>query len=219
MCIGGKLDKIREKNIKKFDRYADAIFALNPDLFYFLPERTRFLPYTIASWDILSPVPEREIGIPLTIVHAPTNRGAKGTEIILKTLKELQFRYRNDIEVKLVENRPYSEALNIYASADLIIDQILIGWYGGLAVEAMKMGIPVMAYINEEDLQFIPSKMAEDCLKTIINVTPKTIYDSIESIIQDPVILKAKRQQSLKYVNRWHDPVSVARITKEVYES
>ena len=33
----------------------------------------------------------------------------------------------------------------MYAQADLVVDQVLIGWYGALAVETMAMGKPVIA--------------------------------------------------------------------------
>ena len=42
------------------------------------------------------------------------------------------------------------------------MDQLFAGWYGGVAVEAMALGKPVLAYIRDEDLKFVPSKMASD---------------------------------------------------------
>lgn len=219
ICIDRKHDQLKEDKIKKFNKYADAIFALNPDLLHFLPKRAQFLPYTIANWNTIQTVPEKDVyGDTITIVHAPTNRGAKGTDIILKTLERIQSIYKKRVKIILVENLPYSEAIKKYAEADLIIDQILIGWYGAFAVEAMKMGKPVVAYVREDDLSFIPSQMVEDCNKSIINADPCTLYDVLESIIQDPDVLKSYRNRGLTYVNRWHDPVSVAQITKKAYE-
>ncbi len=62
----------------------------------------------------------------------------------------------------MIENLTHEEALNEYSKIDVLVDQLLAGWYGGLAVEVMSLGKPVVAYIREEDLDFIPKKMKED---------------------------------------------------------
>lgn len=66
-------------------------------------------------------VNQNEIGKKLKIVHAPTERGAKGTKYIMKTLGRLKSRYRN-IEIILVENVPYRRALEIYKEANIVVD-------------------------------------------------------------------------------------------------
>ena len=35
------------------------------------------------------------------------------------------------IELLLVENVPFAEAQRMYRRADLLVDQLLVGWYGG----------------------------------------------------------------------------------------
>jgi hypothetical protein len=219
MCNSGKLDQERQLRIKKFDKYADAIFAFNPDLLHFLPERAKFLPYAVASWYDIKTLPFKGIDKRLKIVHAPTNRAAKGSDIIIEALNKLEENYGDIIDIILVENIPHKEAIAIYEQADLIIDQILIGWYGGFAVEALKMGKPVMVFIREEDLKFIPAEMAEQCNQAFINANPLNIYEKLCSIAENPGILENYRNAGLEYVNKWHDPLFVANITKTAYES
>jgi len=219
ICKDGKLDKKKEKRIHKLDRYADAIFAVNPDLFYFLPEQTKFLPYTIGAWNQIGVTPLRDLRKGLKILHSPTDRGAKGSKIIIQTLQKIKKQYGERVEIILVENISNRQALQIYSEVDLAIDQILIGWYGGFAVEMMKMGKPVMAFIREGDLKYIPKEMAEECLQTIINVTPSSLYERLCFLIENPETLKRYREAGLDYVHRWHSPVYVAGITKSVYEN
>jgi hypothetical protein len=215
----GILDALKREKIKKFERYADAMFALNPDLLYFLPKKARFLPYTIASWDSLKAGPEKIPKDQFRIVHAPTNRAAKGSDVIIRALNNLKNRYGNKIDVCIVENIPNAETLKIFQKADLVIDQILIGWYGAVAVECMKLGTPVMAYIREEDLRWIPAKMAEDCRNAIIMTSPSSIFEDLCQIVENPRILLEKRETGIEYVHKWHDPVYVAGITRDVYEN
>jgi len=82
----------------------------------------------------------------------------------------------------------------------------------------MKMGKPVMAFIRKEDLKFLPDRMALECEEAVINVNPQSLYERLCYIVENPEVLRRYREASLEYVYRWHDPVSVANITKSVYE-
>lgn len=217
ICLDGRRDRRKVRSISGVAKYAHHIFAVNPDLLNFLPEKiSSFLPYAIGPWYGIEqfPILQRK---KFRIVHSPTNRAAKGSSYIIAALDNLSKRY--DIETVLVENIPNQQALEIYKSADLVIDQVLIGWYGGFAVEVMKMGKPVAVYIREEDLKHIPKRMAEDLLSAVINISPFSIEETLELYLQNRELLAQKSQASMEYVNRWHDPVYVANLTKEVYES
>jgi len=219
MCNSETGDRIKKLKIAKFDQYANAIFSVNPDLMYFLPKRTKFLPYTIANWEGIETLPYKGVNKSLKIIHAPSDRAAKGSDLIINSFDLLKNRYGDMVEITLIENMPNKKARQIYAEADLVVDQILIGWYGGFAVEAMKMGKPVMAFIREEDLIFLPEKMLLGCKEAIIHVGPSNIYEKLCLIVENREILKKYREVALEYVHQWHNPVYVAGITKSVYES
>ncbi|MEO0173087.1 MAG: hypothetical protein ABIL13_07570 [candidate division WOR-3 bacterium] len=217
MCNSGFMDFVRRKRIERAARFVDHFFALNPDLFHFLPkEKTTFLPYTISRWDEIKPVRYR-LKDKINIVHAPTDRGAKGSKYIIGALENIKKKYKN-IQIFLVEKIPHEYALKIYQEAHLVIDQVLVGWYGGLAVEVMKMGIPVAVYINEEDLKYIPYEMANQLRETVINVNPFDLEERISYYIENSHLLLEKSKASLDYVLKWHDPKYVASIAKDIYE-
>jgi hypothetical protein len=217
LCASGARDKMRERRIRKVSRYAHHLFAVNPDLLHFLPASlSSFLPYCVATWDEIPALPyqtNREI----TVVHAPTDRAAKGTDTILAALENLKRKY--PLRIVLVERRSHAEALDMYRQADLVIDQVLVGWYGSVAVEAMKMGKPVAVFIREEDLSFIPEPMAKDLREAVIQIDPFSMEAVLEQYLQNPKLLSLKSEAGQAYVHRWHDPLYVASLTKAVYES
>ena len=216
ICNSGVRDKMREKRIDIVSKHAHHIFAVNPDLLYFLPMTiSSFLPYSISNWYEIQNVPYK-INRKIKVVHSPTNRSAKGSRYIIQALENLKRKY--NLEIVLVEKVPNKEALDIYKQADLVVDQVLVGWYGGLAVEAMKMGKPVAVFIREEDLQFIPEKMALDLKSTVINLNASNIEKVIEEHLQNPQSLYQKSAAGLEYVHKWHNPLYVAGITKSFYE-
>ena len=217
LCNSGKLDEYKRHGIEKMKRHVRHAWALNPDLLHFLPrEKSSFLPYAI-SWDGLEYAPPR-FEKKLKIIHAPTNKEAKGSDYILAALRDVQKTHADYIDVKLIENVPHEQALEMYRHADLVIDQVLIGWYGGFAVEVMKMGKPVISRIAKEDIPFLPRKMADDVLETIITSEKDTLYEVLVRCIEDRAFLKRRSEASQEYVHRWHDPKYVASLTKERYE-
>jgi glycosyltransferase involved in cell wall biosynthesis len=202
-------DARKRERIAKFARFADLIYALNPDLLHVLPRHARFLPYANvdpAEWNYVEPRPDlRHAPI---IVHAPSHRGVKGTEHLLAALDRLKregVRY----ELRLVEGMRNDEARSVYEHADLVVDQLLAGWYGGLAVEAMALGKPVVAYLRETDLRFLPDEMKRAL--PVVNAMPDTVH----AVLRD--LLTSRRgelaelgRRGRAYVERWHDPRRIA---------
>ena len=216
LCYSEKIDVVKNKKIQKMTNFCDNVFYLNPDLKQFLPEDSVFLPYSIAAWDMISSR-DRKYNYPLKIAHAPSQRGAKGTNDIISIIEKINNDFPDKIEFILIEGMKNSEAIKIYEQTDILIDQIFIGWYGALSVEAMKAGCAVMVYIREEDLQYIPSVMHEDIKRTFINCNKLNLYDKIVEIIENPEILYKYSKYSLEYVHTWHNPDYIGSITKEYY--
>lgn len=218
MCNSGALDRMRRAGIAKMARYVQHMWALNPDLLYFLPEeKSSFMPYTVCNFDVEPSLPRLQQK--LKIIHAPTNQASKGSAYILAAMDKLMQKYPGLIEPVIIRNLPHEQALRMYREADLIIDQCVIGWYGAFAVETMLMGKPVVARIALEDLKFIPQEMAHDVQEAIINVSPETVYHVLERYLHDRSLLKYHAEGCLEYARKWHNPLYVANLAKVQYES
>lgn len=211
-------DRWKRARIAKFGAYADRIFALNPDLLHVLPPQAQFMPYghiDLREWHpIVKPLNPDQ---PPVVLHAPSHRGAKGTRFVMDAVARLQSE-GVAFEFILVEGLSHAEARKLYEKADLLIDQVLAGWYGGLAVELMALGKPVICYIREDDLKFIPAAMRTDL--PLINATPPTLYETLKQALTTrrhelPVI----GQRSRLYVEKWHDPLQIAAHLKTAYEA
>lgn len=211
-------DEKKRKNISKYKKYADKIYALNPDLLHVLPQSAEFLPYAhidINEWKYIG-LNSGFLKKPV-LMHAPSHRGAKGTKYILQAVERLK-QENIQFEFILVEGMPNAEARKLYEKADLLIDQLLYGWYGGLSVELMALGKPVICYLREEDLKFIPDEMREDL--PLINATPDTVYSVLkEWLTVKKGLLNEMGKKSRSYVEKWHDPVKIAQRLKADYEA
>lgn len=209
-------DIAKRNSIRFYAGVAKKIYALNPDLLHVLPGHTEFLPYSHISLDEWSPIYTQLDERPLRVGHAPSHRGVKGTGLIINAVEKLQ-NDGFDIELVLVEGMSNANAKELYKTIDVLVDQLFAGWYGGLAVEAMALGKPVIAYIRDEDLHFIPAAMRKDL--PILRSEPATIYQTLERVLTMPrseLLNLAKRSRA--YVEKWHDPVEIAKRIKSDME-
>lgn len=197
----------KQRKIQIFNKYADKILYLNPDLYTFLPKRSEFIPYFKVDYRKFNRrEPIKKIR---TIVHAPTNRMIKGTEKIIEVCNVLK-KQGHDIELILIENLSRKEALNAYQIADLCIDQLYVGWYGGLAIEMLAMGIPVMSKIDHY------SHIDDTFQKSIpiINVDKDSLKDQIERVLSySPDQINEIVEKGIEFVMEYHDP---EKITKKI---
>ncbi|WP_146142687.1 glycosyltransferase, partial [Photobacterium phosphoreum] len=75
----------------------------------------------------------------LNIVHAPTRRGFKGSDVIIRAINKLS-KVRNDFNFKIIENVSYERYLDIMNNADIVIDQVYSQSPGMSALEMMSAG-------------------------------------------------------------------------------
>lgn len=201
-------DVLKRRMIRRMAKYCDQVYAVNPDLLHVLGPGARFIPYSHIGLEEWVPVYTQAQNRPLRIGHAPSNRKVKGTDFILAALNELAAEGL-EFELVLVEGLSHEAARRQYEQIDLLIDQVHAGWYGGLAVEVMALGKPVMAYIREEDLDFIPHEMRAEL--PILKITLETLkYDLCNAITMPREQLLALAHRSRAYVERWHDPMRIA---------
>lgn len=208
-------DQLKRERIRHFARYADGIYSVNPDLLHVLPPSARFVPYAHVDMRHWQPAPRGAAGGPPVIVHAPSHRAVKGTRFLLEAVERLRAE-GVAFEFRMIEGLTNEAARREYERADLLVDQLLAGWYGGLAVELMALGKPAMAYIREDDLRFLPAGMRADL--PLIQATPASIYDVLRSWLARPrEEWDAAGRRARAYVERWHDPLRIARFLAGEY--
>lgn len=155
-----------------------------------------------------------EVGIKKTdvplIVHAPSNSIYKGSKFVLEALEAL----RNEgvrFNLQLLDRVPYTEALDWFHKADIIIDQALIGWYGVLATECMAMGKPVAVYMRE-DLADTPGEIP------IHNFNLDNIKDRFRDLIGDFELRDSLARRGRAYVEATHGEAAVIPKLINVYK-
>jgi hypothetical protein len=207
------LDRVRAKMVKDILPLCDRVFVLNPDLALHAPT-AEFLPYTSTAIDDIAVSLPKTTGRPL-ILHAPSDPSIKGTAEIETALDVLHQEF--DFDYRVVKGLPHKEAMQLYKDADLVIDQVLAGWYGGFAVELMAMGKPVAAYIRQEDIGILNPEMRRDL--PILPIDPRNLVKDLRSILASRAQWVEQGVRSRRFVERWHHPRKIAAALLRLYEN
>ena len=100
---------------------------------------------------------------------------------VVKELKENGFY----INLSIVQGVDNSKMSSFIRKADLIVDQLIIGWYAYLSIEGMREGVPVMCYLEEDLIKFYKYKgILKDDIP-IININLDNLYKMIESVYRN----------------------------------
>jgi hypothetical protein len=208
-------DLIKRERILWFNQFAEEIFCVSPDMKWFLPERTKFIPY--ACTNILALTPRyKAASDTLKISHAPSDRGVKGTEFLVNAVQQLKAN-GYAVELEILENLSHAEVIERIGNCDIFVDQLHHGWYGGVAVEAMALGKPVICYIREKDLVYVPNLMVKEL--PIIRSSPLDIYETLvnlQSISRTSLLEMGK--SSRIFVEKWHDSNEITNEILECYK-
>jgi hypothetical protein len=143
----------------------------------------------------------------VTVAHAPSQRGIKGTEHIETAVRELRSE-GVPVRLDLVEGVSHGEAMRRFERADFAVDQLHIGWYGGFAVEMMALGRPVICHIDDEDNPF-------GAELPVVRATPDTVRERIRDLVTDRDRRLSLGRDSRAFVEKHHDPRTVARNALE----
>lgn len=173
-------------------------------------KKTVIIQQAIDTQKIKPHFPSPENKRPL-IVHAPSNKNIKGTIYIEKALSNLKRKY--DFDFLFLHNVRNDEVREALKKADIVVDQLILGAYGVLSVEAMAFGKPVVCYIRDDLLKKYPEDLP------IINANPETIEDTLETLIKDPIMRFKIRMNSRKFAERYHDSKVVAEKLVALYRS
>src|SRR3989304_6154301 len=137
---GPRFFKYLAKKKKFIIEHADQIILAGPWLVDSVSRYDSIIPYS-RDIDQLGSYKRSYSHREFTILHAPTNSEIKGSKYLSKAIDELRDR---GLKVRLInpERTSREELFDLINRSDVVVDQLLLGWYGGFAVEAMALGKP-----------------------------------------------------------------------------
>ncbi|MBD0384176.1 glycosyltransferase [Paenibacillus sp. WST5] len=145
------------------------------------------------------------------VVHAPTSPEIKGTKYILQAVEQLKETY--DFEFMLIQNKSHEEARQLYQQADIVLDELLCGSYGILALESMAMGKPLITYINEHVRETYPKELP------IVSANPDTVKEALIPLLKDWELREELGKKGRRYVQEHHEVTIIAKQFIDLYKT
>lgn len=192
-----ELDEISDLNITS--EY-DHLF-LKKDIHYL------FYPYDISE------LPNREINETdiVRIIHTPSNRKYKGTDLIIEVIEKISKERK--IEFILLENKPRNLILEIKRKCDISIDQVggKMGGtgYGKAGLESLGMGIPTITNMNKDYVDWLPEN------PFVIANDKKELYEKLSMLIEDKKLREEIGVKGKVWVEKYH---GFKNVNKKLYQ-
>ena len=147
------------------------------------------------------------------IVHSPTNRLYKGTELILSVIERLKKSY--SFEFHLLENMTRSEVLSIKSTCTISIDQVG-GKHGGTGygkagIESLAMGIPTITNMTDEYAHWLPDN------PFVIANDEQSLTEQLIQLIESPDACKSLGEKGKRWVYEYHSYEQVNRHLESLY--
>ena len=188
--------------------HVDQFIVQDPELGEFCPE-AKTVPRVIdlEDWPFMGAInKDRPV-----VVHAPSKPMLKGTDFVRQAVEQLQSENLS-FEYREIQGMKHEDAVQEYKRADIIIDQLYIGWYGVLALEAMALGKAVLTYVREDLYDaFLPRI-------PIINCNPDSITDRLREAIGDYDRRVELGRQARQFAEEVHDVKKVTATLMDVYQ-
>lgn len=211
----------RKRRVQYWCKHADVIIAygdLIDYLYYWDHVRA-----SVLSIDSERLKPEERFqfhrGGTIRIAHAPNHPRQKGSEYIEKAISDLK-KEGYSVEYCYLSHKTNEEVLEMLQGADIVVDQLIVGWHGMFALEAMSLGKPVITHIRSDLLNaYEEMGCIEKGEMPLINATPTTIYDVLKNLVDHPETLAEIGRKSRAYVDKYHSIEKVGEYFDEINRS
>lgn len=189
-----------------YGKKADAEIVGSYDAIRWVPEADVILPGIDLS--TIDPAPPTDRRRPV-ILHAPSSRRRKGTEIVVEACDGL------DADLEIVEGLRHDEAFERYRNADIVVDQLNAGWYGVFAIECLALGKPVVTFLHDEAVR--RTNEAYGVEVPIVSTTKETLRERLRPLVADAALRRQIGSASRAYAERVHDIEVIAGQLLDLY--
>jgi len=188
-------DRINRTNFKLVRRVASvSLVGDGQKTKEFKETRIRYKSFDLDLYSPTSKIPpdfvhREDKGVKILHSHALMGRTAggrniKGTEYVNAAVERLR-REGFDVTFVNLQGIPSRNMRFHQLQADIVVDQLIYGWYGSTSLEALTLGKPVICYIRPSWKDYVASFFPEWKNCPIISATPDTIYVELRKLVSD----------------------------------
>lgn len=187
-------------------RHADKTFVSTPDIVEFV-KGSEWLPQAIDTAGLMELIkdapPYRPDPTIVRVAHAPSSKDLKGSRFLEKAVAALRDS-GVPIELVLLTNMTHKQVIQAMYACDVVVDQLLIGAYGVVAVEAMLLSKPVMVYIRPDLLPLYGEGLS------VVNASPVDLVEKLRWVVDNRDQWSALAARGRAFAEVTHDKARIA---------
>ncbi len=204
----------QRRAIAQSQRYGAATFVSTPDLLESVPH-AEHLPVAldVAAWQAAAGAEPRPDDGRVRVLHVPTNRLIKGTRWIEQGMARAAAA-APQLDYRRLEQAAWIDVRSAMAQADIVVDQVFLGWYGLVAVEAMALGKPVVGFIRPDF-----EERARGLDLPLVRCTKDDVGEVVRNLAADPARRAVLGEAGRAFARRHHDAGAIAARLVGTYEA
>ena len=150
----------------------------------------------------------------IRICQTATGLSCKRTDVFVAAMKKVMEKHKN-VEMVLVQNKPWLECQKIKASCDILFDQFLS--YGTTCLESWCFDYPAITSMSKETYDIIEGVLSQNNIPFIL-CDEKNIVDVISNLVEDESLRKEYAIKGKKYVKEYHSYENVSKKMVNLYK-
>jgi glycosyltransferase involved in cell wall biosynthesis len=207
------------KKVDKWTKHADHVIS-GCDWVYFMYHWDS-LTLGHFSIDVEQFIPiERKAGQTIKILHAPNHKNIKGSNKFIEVIEELK-QEGYDLDLILVQKQPNEVIKKLMTEADIIADQLVIGWYAMTALEAMCFEKPVLCYLDSKliDLYCAANILESSQDIPIVNCDFDNLKIKLKFLIENEEERLKIGKKGREYVKKYHSLEKIGGLFAQINQT
>jgi glycosyltransferase involved in cell wall biosynthesis len=191
-------DRIASRNRDLLGTFDAPVFVTTPDLIDDVPTAV-WLPVVIDQ-DAWASGGRAESSRP-RVLHVPSDSAMKGSAMIEPVVQRLHE--QGVIHYQAARQIPHSRMPQMIGSADIVLDQFVLGSYGVAACEAMASGAVVVGHVTDAVRDRV--RAATGRRLPIVEATAQSLHDVLSTLAHDSQQRRALADEGRAFAGDVHD--------------
>ena len=203
---------------EKYRRLKRKVIVSTPDLLQIAKNAT-WVPNLVPLNDV-SYMPRYEYTLPETsvkICQAPTRKYDKHTANFNKVMQEIIL-VEPMVRQIMIERTPHIECLKQKRACHIIFDHMR-GWFGISSLESLSQGKPVIAGLDDWNIQCIKKFTGKDCLPWIVARDDESLKTVMTELVKDRHVRQARGEESRHFMENYWTEQQTLNVLLEVYQN
>ncbi len=202
---------------EKYKKLQRKVIVSTPDLLN-VADNSIWVPNLVPIYDVQF-MPRFENSLQADVIRicqSPTRKFHKHTDEFKSVTAQLKKIYPN-IETVIIEKTPFFDCLRIKRACNIVFDHMR-GWFGIASLESLSQGKPVVAGLDDWNIQCIKEFAGADQLPWIVARNKGELKTVLDDLIKNRDTRQEAGQNSRRFMEEFWTEQKALQVLLDVYD-